>query len=250
MRKYDYVLFDIDDTLLDYGYAERNIMTQIFKSEEKCMSEKVYRGLWDLSWLYWDKYHLSDSEDMYIQENYHRLYRRYLDELMKNVKERYGFESTGRELSNAFLHLLMNEAQEYSDTELVLQYCSNNSKIAIASNGLGNVQRSRINKYNKYISKVFISEELGVIKPSRIFWDKVFADIGAEPGNCLMVGDSFCNDIISASAYGMETCWINRSKKRTSDSPNLRTDSPHRVNTDSPYWVMLILSAKDRRDDL
>ncbi len=193
MRKYEYILFDIDDTLPHFEYTERNIMRQIFASEGKEITEQMYRELWQISWDNWDRFHLNDVHDSYVQENYHRLYR--------------------EELRDAFFVYFMNERNEYEDTELILQFCSEVSKVAIASNGLGKVQRSRMEKYVTYIKKFFISEELGVIKANRSFWDKVFADIGVKPEQCLMVGDSFSNDIVSAALYGMDTCWVNREGK-------------------------------------
>lgn len=218
MKEYDYIIFDIDDTLLDYQNAETHIMKKIFEFENKAISDEIYQDLWDISCYYWDKYELDDSDKVYVQENYHTLFYEYLRDFMQRIKEKYCFESTTETMQTYFLEYLKLENKQYDDTESVLQHFSQSTALLIASNGLDEVQQKRIEKYKDLFSGIFISEELGIIKPSRFFWDRVFENIDAEPEKCLMVGDSLKNDIISAACYGMDTCWVNRKeKKNTSD---------------------------------
>ena len=37
MNRYDYIIFDIDDTLFQYKKAERHIMSRIFEEENQSM---------------------------------------------------------------------------------------------------------------------------------------------------------------------------------------------------------------------
>ncbi len=210
MKQYDYIIFDIDDTLLDYQNAEAHVMKKIFEAECRILEKEDYDKLWELSWLYWDKYRLGESTEKYVQENYHTLFYEYLNDFMADIKSRYKLVSTVETLVEAFVSNLSCETEAYADVEWVLKSMAEMTNLAIASNGLGKVQRARMKKFESYFSEMFISEELKIIKPSCIFWDKVFAILKAEPKKCLMVGDSLNNDIVSATHYGVDTCWVNR----------------------------------------
>ena len=57
---------------------------------------------------------------------------------------------------------------------------------------------------------VFLSEELGVEKPNKEFFDKVFAQIGyLDRETVLIVGDSLTSDIRGGNNAGIRTCWYN-----------------------------------------
>ena len=55
MNRYDYIIFDIDDTLFQYKKAERHIMSRIFEEENQSINEDIYEALWALSWKHWDR---------------------------------------------------------------------------------------------------------------------------------------------------------------------------------------------------
>lgn len=61
---------------------------------------------------------------------------------------------------------------------------------------------------------VFLSEELGVEKPNRGFFDKVFEAIRpADRSEVLIVGDSLTSDIQGGINAGILTCWYNPENK-------------------------------------
>lgn len=221
MKKYDYIIFDIDDTLLNCENTEKNILRKIFQSEGKAFSMDIYQELEERLDFYYDTYHLACSDEVYVQNNYHTLYRKCLLDFMTEVREKYHFAATGEALTEAFMTFFQCESEIYEDAEEVLQYFAKTSSLALASNGFEAIQRNRIDKLKDYFSEIFISEELDTIKASSVFWDKVFARIPAEPKNCLMVGDSLKNDIVSTSRYGLDTCFVNRKgeKNETGTTP-------------------------------
>jgi HAD superfamily hydrolase (TIGR01509 family) len=55
---------------------------------------------------------------------------------------------------------------------------------------------------------VALGEELGACKPEQALFRHALRAAGAEPGECLMVGDRLDNDIAPASALGMATAWV------------------------------------------
>jgi len=55
---------------------------------------------------------------------------------------------------------------------------------------------------------VVFSEEVGRYKPDPDLFRHALGLAGAEPGECLMVGDRLDNDIAPAAALGMATAWV------------------------------------------
>jgi 5'-nucleotidase len=55
---------------------------------------------------------------------------------------------------------------------------------------------------------VAFSEELGHVKPDPALFRAAMAAAGAQPGECLMVGDRLDNDVAPAAALGLATAWV------------------------------------------
>ncbi|MDE7297699.1 MAG: HAD-IA family hydrolase [Lachnospiraceae bacterium] len=213
MKSYSVIFFDLDDTLLDYQDAETNVMRRLFAAGGRPCSAQTEKELWEMSSYYWDKYRLTDSEDTFIQENYHALFYNYLADFMAELGRRYGFACPPERLQALFLEYLSQESRAVEGAEEVLRFFRERAVLMLASNGLEWVQKRRLGKLAPYFGGMLISEEAGVIKPGRRFWELALERAGCEPQNCLMVGDSLKNDILGAAAFGMDTCWVNRKGK-------------------------------------
>ncbi|MBR7189480.1 MAG: HAD-IA family hydrolase, partial [Oscillospiraceae bacterium] len=84
----------------------------------------------------------------------------------------------------------------------VKQYAVSNGTIAAQTKKL---DRSGL---GALMDGVFLSEELGAEKPSRTFFEKVFAAIRpGDPSEVLIVGDSLTSDILGGMNAGIRTCW-------------------------------------------
>jgi HAD superfamily hydrolase (TIGR01549 family) len=106
--------------------------------------------------------------------------------------------------------------------EAVLKALRPRYQMAILTNGLKTVQRSRMARsvIRNYIDDVIISEEVGAAKPEAAFFDIAFEHLG-QPAktSALMIGDSLSSDMRGASRYGLDTCWYN--PKRQPPPPDL-----------------------------
>ena len=94
----------------------------------------------------------------------------------------------------------------------VLQSLYGKCKLAIVTNGLRSVQRSRLahSQIRDFVTDIIISEEIGAAKPGREFFDIVFDRLGNPPkGDVLIIGDSLTSDIKGGADYGIDTCWYN-----------------------------------------
>lgn len=60
----------------------------------------------------------------------------------------------------------------------------------------------------QYFHHLFTSKDLGAAKPSPEFFRAILAAIGAEPEECIMIGNDYAKDIASAKAVGLRTIWL------------------------------------------
>ena len=84
--------------------------------------------------------------------------------------------------------------------------------MALVTNGIADVQHQRLDRtgLRPLFDTVVISSEVGHAKPHAGFFDAVFARIGQQRGEeVLMVGDNLAVDIRGGADYGLDTCWIN-----------------------------------------
>lgn len=79
----------------------------------------------------------------------------------------------------------------------------------IVSNGTVSVQKSRIASAGiaRYFDGIFLSEELGAVKPQREFFDACFSKIPQfSPRRAVILGDSLTSDIQGGINAGIRTC--------------------------------------------
>jgi FMN phosphatase YigB (HAD superfamily) len=70
----------------------------------------------------------------------------------------------------------------------------------IISNGIKEVQDNRllISGIKPYFKKIFISEEMGYVKPEKEFFDLVLKEAKLNKDECIVIGDSLSSDIQGA----------------------------------------------------
>lgn len=60
----------------------------------------------------------------------------------------------------------------------------------------------------KYFQRLFTSRELGTGKPNPEFFRAAALRLGIEPGECVMIGNSYEQDIAPAKAAGLQTVLV------------------------------------------
>lgn len=92
----------------------------------------------------------------------------------------------------------------------VLDALAERASLALVTNGIGEVQRARIERLGlaPYFDAVVISGEVGSAKPATEIFDIAFERLGRPDKTAtLMVGDNPTSDIAGGIAYGIDTCW-------------------------------------------
>ena len=210
------LLFDVDDTLMDYHRAEMQILRRIFAENGKVPSQAQLDDLWEKSWLYWNLHGLHETWREEIQRDYVRLYRDAVTDYCVYMRKTYGLGQNENALYELFGRYLGDAVTLYDDVLPVLQMLKGHFVLCAASNALSDCQRPRLDAMNVRFDHIFLSEEMGTIKPAQAFFRKAAQAAGCEPAECMMIGDSLSSDVAGAQKAGMKTCWINRTGRTLS----------------------------------
>ena len=130
--------------------------------------------------------------------------------LFDYADEKFGFSGKREEAEAEFVRSLCVPAHCVDGAEEVLRVLSEKYVICAATNGLSEMQRGRLSVLSPYLRNLFVSEEMGFIKPNVGFFRAVTDELGANAEECLMIGDSLTSDVAGANAAGMDCIWFNR----------------------------------------
>ena len=137
--------------------------------------------------------------------------------------ERLAIQSDATQFSDIYLHFLGQVIDLIPGAIETLQTLSGHYRMAIITNGISIVQRSRLSlsPIKQFFEDFFISDEIGVSKPAPAFFDAVFTGIGHPPKeSVLVIGDSLTSDMRGGLNYGLDTCWFNPNGiQRPADMP-------------------------------
>ncbi|HRX15794.1 MAG TPA: HAD-IA family hydrolase [Spirochaetota bacterium] len=210
--RYRFILFDVDNTLLDFDRSESNAFINTMKEYEVNCDEDLITKFKEICAKEWDRLNLGKSDDIIIQKNYHKLYYKYSINRFERIKNT-GISISAADMSELYLQKLSTEINYMPCALDICEALSKDIKLVIATNGIVDVQKKRLNDMNKYFFKQYISEEIGCIKPSTVFFKTITEDLKVKPDDCLMVGDSLVSDIGGANRVSMDSCWYNPKRK-------------------------------------
>ena len=211
---YKLVLIDLDDTLFDYPKAEnsafrstfeemgffkenrflKNQNSEEFYTEIKREYEKINSQLW------------KDLEKGIVNKEELKVIR--FEKIIKKFKLEYDCQK----MSEIYLKKLGEGIFPFKSTEKLCKYLHSKYKIGIVTNGIKEVQYSRIknSSISNYIDKIIISDEVGVNKPDKRIFEFAINYFGIlDKSEVVMIGDSLEADIKGGINAGVDTCWVN-----------------------------------------
>lgn len=202
MKNYSVLLFDADDTLLDFKKAERCAVSALLSGYGIAVSERIVQSYSEINAEVWKKLEKGEIKREKLSDLRFELFF-----------ERENIKFDPHEAGLIYYGLLSKQGQTLDGAIEILKYFHRKKTVCIVTNGMANVQKSRLklSGINMYTDKVFISELVGANKPKKEFFDAVFDEIKAEKSDCLLVGDSLSADIKGGSDYGIDTCLLSPS---------------------------------------
>lgn len=214
MKRFEYLFFDVDDTLVDFYKS-------LCFSLEKCF----------------DKWNLQSQFNPEVCEIYWKINESKwkLLELGKITKDRLAVERfedflevmhitsvNAEEMNRYYMEHLGQVCYPYQGVIQLLLDLKEEHRLFLVTNGTASIQRNklRLSGIDQLVEDIFISEEMHHNKPSKEFFEEAFSRIeGFQKEKAIIIGDSLTSDMQGGRNAGITTCFYNR--KNETDDKNL-----------------------------
>ena len=201
--RYDVLLVDNDNTLMDFDAAERQALHQALVVHGLPTDDSVKQAYHEINDACWKALERRETTIPQMKKDRFRLLMEHLgrnDDLYLTVAAYYA------EHMGDYADLLPGALQ-------LVQTLHGRMKLVLVSNGISRTQRRRlaISPITQYLDGIIVSEEVGVGKP-----DPRIVELGLEAVGCtdrsraVFLGDSPSADIAAACAAGVDSIYLDR----------------------------------------
>ena len=195
------ILFDLDDTLLDFKASEAEALRYTLKTLGLEPTDEIvsrYSVINQAQWELLEKKLLTRAQV---------LVRRF-----EILFSEYGIRCDAQTAQDMYHHRLSQGHYFIDGAVELLENLYQKYDLYIVSNGTGVVQDGRIKSSGvaKYFKDIFISERMGANKPDPVFFENCFKRIsGFNKDESVIIGDSLTSDIRGGNNVQLRTCWFN-----------------------------------------
>lgn len=198
------ILFDVDDTLLDFNACSRHAVKEACRQTGIPWSDGLYETFCIMNTEFWRQIEAGKlTLDRLWQIRWNRIFAR------------LGIDGDGQAFEAVFHQCLDTTHETVRGAREILQELSGPYRLYAASNGRQKQQENRLALAGlaPWLEGVFTSQAAGANKPSPVFFSYVMDRLhqtmpDLKPEEVLMVGDSRRADIEGAAGFGMQTMWF------------------------------------------
>lgn len=197
-KRYKTVLLDADNTLFDFNAAEEQALRRSMEERGLAFTRERLELYITINRELWDAYHRGEVEQGWLK-----------GERFRRFGAALGCQADPNEWDRDYLDKLGDCGTLLPGAVELLQALKPCCKLGLATNGLQAVQRKRLagSPITPYFDGIFISQEMGIGKPEKAYFEKVLAALGADRETTLMVGDDLLSDIQGAINAGIDCVW-------------------------------------------
>ncbi len=198
---YNCLLFDVDGTLLDFNEAEHAAILGTLGAFDLPQDDATAALFSHINADLWEQL----SKGAIKKE---KLLTLRFEKLLREL----GAKGDAGRLNTEFVSRLSNEAPLIPGADEILEELAEFATLAAISNGLWQVQLSRLKSsgLDKYFDDIFVSERMGVTKPAARFFDMALQKLGVtNRQKVLVIGNSLSADIKGGQNANLATCWCN-----------------------------------------
>lgn len=203
---YKILLFDLDDTLLDFAANEADSLHKLFQQNGYTFSDELFQVYNSVNKQLWVDY---ENGKIALDEVLHSRFAKTMLRLGE-VVDGVAWEKQYREL-------LGNGCQLMEGALELCQSLSASHRLFAITNGITKTQIKRLKQSGLYefFEDIFDSQSIGFQKPSKGFFDYVMNHIkDFNIKEALVIGDSLNTDIRGGLMAGIDTCWLNIDSKK------------------------------------
>ncbi|MFL2132796.1 YjjG family noncanonical pyrimidine nucleotidase [Desemzia sp. FAM 24101] len=211
MKQYKHLIFDLDNTLLDFNDTEEQALKSVFEEfkvpetiETFDTYKMINKGLWTSL----------EQGAITREEIFNSRFTLFFNE--------YSLKVDGVKAEQLYRNFLNEGCKTIENAGLLLSKLKKkNYRIYAGTNGMGITQRKRLldSHLLPYFDELFISEEIGYEKPDTRFFDTIFETLQiTEKDSCLMIGDSLSSDILGAQNAQIDSILYTSEKNMTSST--------------------------------
>lgn len=226
MEKIKLLIFDLDNTLINYG--------------------GVTRKAWELTCINGKEKYGFDCDVVDMVDEIMRVNDQLWEDEKRRPKGNFSFyELRMMVVKEALFHLGIEDNMIISD--LVLHYDKYKEEaiyvfedvfstleelkkrgylIALLTNGDSQTQRKKLKRFKmeKLFDGIFIDGEQGVGKPEKEAYDNVLNHFHILANEACMIGDHYLWEVVAPKTYGLKAIWVNRGKLGLSYTENIEAD--------------------------
>jgi 2-haloacid dehalogenase len=199
---YKILLFDLDDTLLDFAANEQSALKHLFEDNGIDFTKEVFDTYSSVNKRLWAAY---EKGEILLDE--------VLNTRFSNALFSLGKKADGKLWEQNYRELLGNGHEMIEGADRLIKRLSGSFRMFIVTNGVTETQikRLKLSGLYSYFEDIFTSQAIGYQKPAAEFFDYVKSHVkDFDAKNTLMIGDSLSSDIKGGNLAGIDTCWINR----------------------------------------
>lgn len=203
VKKYTTILFDADETLLDFNKDETQALLKTMRTYGVPVTEENISDYKEINQSLWKALERGEIDKPTLKKVRFSLFF-----------EKIGFETTADPftINEEYLSNLGDGGNllPYAK-DLLIKLKADGYDLYIVTNGIANTQKRRLTKAGilPYFSDIFVSETIGYQKPRTEYFDYVLGHIREkDKSKVLLIGDSLSSDIKGALYAGIDCVWL------------------------------------------
>jgi 2-haloacid dehalogenase len=205
--KFKTLLFDVDDTLLDFQLTEKKALRALFQEEEILLTDEIEATYKKINHRLWREFEQGKTTKQIVTDTRFSL-----------LFEQYGKKVDGKVMGEKYRYHLSQGHDLLGNSKEIITRLRPDYELYIVTNGVAKTQYQRLNdsQLTTLFDDIFVSEEVGFQKPMKEYFDYVFDRIPHfEREKTMIIGDSLASDIQGGNAAEIQTLWLNPEKQET-----------------------------------
>lgn len=195
----EWVLFDVDGTLLDYRATESAALRATLASIGVEATADLVSTYATINASHWAALERNETTPERIRV-----------ERWRDFADAVGVATDPETVAEFYVASLASAHHPLPHAADVVARLAADRGIGVITNGFGDVQRPRLAAAGllDHVRSMTVSDEVGASKPDPVIFAHALASMGdPDPAHVLIVGDNVVADIAGGAAAGMRTCF-------------------------------------------